>query len=104
MTLNENDVEHILIDQLVADHSYTYHYGPDISPYSSTPLRESFAGVVLEIHLYDSLIRLNPTLPESVIREAYSRILQLGSDDIMTNNEKFHTMLTDGISIEHFQD
>lgn len=45
--LNENAIEIALINQLV-EHDYTYHYGPDIAPYSTNPQRESFESVVLE--------------------------------------------------------
>lgn len=34
---------------------------------------------------------------EGALKEAYQHILHLGSSDIMTNNEKFHKFLTDGM-------
>jgi type I restriction enzyme, R subunit len=102
-TLNESHIEQNLIDLLVAQ-GYEYFYGPDIAPYSSNPQRERFDSVVLEAHLKESLKRLNPDIPESARHEAYQHIINLGSQDLMANNEKFHNFLTDGITVEYFKD
>jgi type I restriction enzyme R subunit len=47
---------------------------------------------------------LNPDIPESARYEAYQHIMNLGSSDVMANNEKFHTYLTDGITVEYVKD
>jgi type I restriction enzyme R subunit len=101
--LNESYAELALIDQLIAK-GYQYFYGPDIAPYSANPQRESFGSSVLENHLKESLRNLNPDIPESARHEAYQHIINLGSQDLMTNNEKFHNFLTDGITVEYFND
>lgn len=101
--LNELHIEQIFIDMLKKQ-GYEYFYGPDIAPYSESPQRESFASVVLENHLKESLKRLNPDIPESARYEAYQNIINLGSSDLMSNNEKFHNFLTDGITVEYFKD
>ena len=102
-TLNESHIEQNLIDLLTAQ-GYEYFYGPDIAPYSANPERERFDSVVLENHLKESLKRLNPDIPESARHEAYQHIINLGSQDLMANNEKFHNFLTDGITVEYFKD
>lgn len=102
-TLNEFNIEQTLIDILVAQ-GYEYFYGPDIAPYSANPQRERFDSVILENHLKESLKRLNPDIPESARYEAYQHIMNLGSSDVMANNEKFHTYLTDGITVEYVKD
>jgi len=101
--LNESNIEQSLIDLLIAQ-GYEYFYGPDIAPYSKNPQREGFDSVVLENHLKESLKRLNLDLPESARNEAYQHIINLGSQDLMANNEKFHNFLTDGITVEYFKD
>lgn len=101
--MNENDIEQNLIDLLVAQ-GYEYFYGPDIAPYATNPQREGFSSVVLESHLRESLKRLNPDIPESARHEAYQHIINLGSQDLMANNEKFHNFLTDGVTVEYFKD
>ncbi len=103
MPLSESHIEQNLID-LLKIQGFSYHYGPDIAPYSENPLRTGFDSVILESVLRESLQRLNPDIPESARAEAMSRILRLGSSDIMTNNELFHTMMTDGVTVEYFRD
>lgn len=101
--MHESHIENHLIDLLIAQW-YTHHYGPDIAPYSDDPQRQGFDSVIMESELRASLTRLNPDLPESARHEAYQQIMHLWSPDLMTNNEKFHTMLTDGVTVEYFKD
>ena len=100
--LNESQIENHLI-QLLTAQGYEYFYGPEIAPYSANPQRERFDSVVLENHLKESLKRLNPDVPESARHEAYQHIINLGSQDLMANNEKFHNFLTNGITVEYFK-
>ena len=98
--LTENTIEQSLIEQLVQQ-GYTYYYGADIAPYSDNPQRESFSSVVLENHFKESLKKLNPTIPESARAEAFQKIINLGTEDIMENNERFHSYLTNGVTVEY---
>lgn len=101
--MTEDTIEQSLIDQLVGQ-GYTYYNGTDISPISEFPQRESFTSVLLENHFKASLKKLNPTLPESARVEAYQRVINLGTEDIMENNERFHTLLTNGVTVEYTKD
>jgi len=101
--ITENTIEQSFIDQLIGQ-SYTYYNGTNISPISDDPQRESFSSVILEQHFKDSLKKLNPTLPESARVEAYQKVINLGTEDIMENNERFHTMLSNGITVEYTKD
>ena len=98
--LNENTIEQSFIEQLVTQ-GYTYFNGVDISPISDNPQRESFASVILDNHFKASLKQLNPTLRESARVEAYQKVINLGTLDIMENNERFHTLLTGGVTVEY---
>lgn len=98
--LTENTIEQSLIEQLVQQ-GYTYYYGADIAPYSDNPQRESFSSVVLENHFKESLKKLNPAIPESARAEAFQKIINLGTEDIMENNERFHSYLTNGVTVEY---
>ncbi|MBU2905124.1 type I restriction endonuclease subunit R [Arenibacter algicola] len=97
--LDENAIEIAFIDQLVSQ-GYNYYYGPDITPYGSNPQRKSFESVILEQQFRNSLEKLNPNLPSSAITEAYSKVVDLGTLDVMENNERFHTYLTNGVTVE----
>ncbi|TDT72499.1 type I restriction enzyme R subunit [Hypnocyclicus thermotrophus] len=101
--LNENTIEQSFIDQLIAQ-GYTYYNGKEIAPNSDNPQRENFASVILEKHLKASLKKLNPTLSESERVEAYQKIINLGTEDIMENNERFHNLLTNGVTVEYTKD
>ena len=98
--INENHIEQALIAQL-QEQGYTYFYGPDIAPYSDNAQRENFASVILENHFKDCLKKLNPTIPESARVEAFQKVINLGTEDIMENNERFHNHLTNGVTVEY---
>lgn len=98
--MNENTIEQSLIAQLV-NQGYTYFYGPDIAPYSDNAQRENFASVILESHFKDCLKKLNPTIPESARAEAFQKVINLGTEDLMENNERFHNHLTNGVTVEY---
>lgn len=98
--LSENHIEQSLIAQL-QEQGYTYFYGPDIAPYSDNAQRENFASVILENQFKESLKKLNPDIPESARVEAYQKVINLGTEDIMENNERFHNYLTNGVTVEY---
>lgn len=98
--ITENHIEQSLIAQL-QEQGYTYYYGPSIAPYSDSAQRENFASVILENHFKECLKRLNPTLPESARVEAFQKVINLGTEDIMENNERFHNYLTNGVTVEY---
>src|SRR5690554_3112668 len=97
--LTEHTIEQSFINQLISQ-GYTYYNGADISPTGNNPQRESFASLILEDHFKASLKRLNPTLPASALAEAYLKVINLGTEDIMENNERFHNKLTNGVTVE----
>ena len=101
--MTEEHIEQSLINQLI-NQGYTYFNGTDISPVGVNPERESFTSVILENHFKESLKKLNPTLPESARVEAFQKVINLGTEDIMENNERFHTLLTNGVIVEYTKD
>jgi len=101
--LTEESIEQSLID-LLQQQGYTYYNDSTITPNSDNPQRDAFDSVVLEKQFQASLKKLNPEIPEPALHEAFQHVLHLGTSDIMTNNEKFHQMLCDGVTVEHFQD
>ena len=97
--LTEGSIEQSFIQQLVGQ-GYTYYDATDISPVSDNPQRLNYGSVILEQHFKDSIKKLNPTLPESARSEAYQKVMNLGTEDLMENNERFHTLLTNGVTVE----
>ncbi len=98
--LNEDLIEMAFIDQL-SGQGFEFHHGPDIAPDSDTPERKNFDSVVLENQLLLSIERLNPEVPSTAINEAYQKVLNLGTEDIMENNERFHSYLSNGVPVEY---
>ena len=101
--LNEDLIEMAFIDQLTGQ-GYEFHHGPDIAPDSDNPQRKNFDSVVLENELLKAIEKLNPDVPSSAINEAHQKVLNLGTEDIMENNECFHTYLTNGVPVEFTKD
>ena len=89
--LNEDLIEMAFIDQLTGQ-GFEFHNGPDIAPDSDNPQRKNFDSVVLENELLKAIEKLNPGVPSSAITEAHQKVLNLGTEDIMENNERFHTI------------
>ena len=96
--LNEDSIEQNLID-LLQQQGYIYFNDSTIASNSDNPQRDAFDSVVLEKQFQVSLRKLNPDIPEPALHEAFQHVLHLGSNDIMTNNEKLHQMLCDGVDL-----
>ena len=67
-------------------------------------MRRGLDSVLLDEVFEASLLRLNPHLPESARAEVMGRVRSLGGSDIMTHNETFHRMMTEGVTVEHFSE
>ena len=96
--MTESDIELMVREQLEGL-GYTCVYGPDIESKGSNPLR-SYKQVILESKVLEALQRLNPSLSEEKCVEALKQITNLSSPDLLTNNQSFHRLLTEGINIE----
>jgi type I restriction enzyme R subunit len=74
--------------------------GPDIAPDGSTPLRQSFADIVLGSLLADAISRINPDLLASAIDDVVRKVVRADSPAVAENNRLFHKLLTDGVDVE----
>ncbi len=73
--LTEDSIEYNLID-LLKEKGYKYYHGSTIAPNGENPQREALDSVVLEKQLKKSLEKINPTIPESELTDAYQHITQ----------------------------
>lgn len=96
--LSEFQIEDFAI-QLFEHLGYKSLYGPDIAPDGPNPLRASFEEVVLKESLRKAVRRINHELSAAVCEEAINEVLRIASPDLLANNELFHRMLTEGISV-----
>lgn len=101
--ITENDIELYAIEEL-EKLGYTYIYAPDIAPGEPKEERENFEQVVLKSRLRDAINRFNPSIPEQAKEEAFKEVLRVGSPDLITDNEVFHRMLTEGVNVSFQKD
>lgn len=101
--ITENAIEEFAIE-LLEKAGYQYIYAPDIAPDSATPERQSFEEVLLLDCLQTAVGRINPKMPADVREDAIKQIQRLNSPELITNNEAFHRMLTEGIKVSYQKD
>lgn len=96
--LLEDHIEKLAID-LLENLCYEYIYGPDIAPDSENPERNSFEEVLLVNRLQNAVRRINHSIPPDTQAEAIKEIQRISSPELLTNNETFHRLLTEGIPV-----
>jgi len=101
--ITESAIEEFAIG-LLEKQGYEYIYAPDIAPDSVTPERKTFDEVLLFKHLRKAVERINPTIPAETREDAIKQLLRINSPELITNNETFHRMLTEGIKVSYRKD
>lgn len=101
--LIENDIELFAIEQLEAL-GYSYIHGVDIAPDADKPERESFEDVLLIKRLQNEVARINPTIPFEAQADAIKQLQRISSPELISRNEIFHRMLTEGIRVTYQKD
>lgn len=90
--------------KLLERQGYSYLYAPDIAPDGPTPERASFADVVLEGRLREAVARINPGIAPDQREEAIRQVLRFAAPDLITNNQAFHRLLTEGVKVSRTED
>jgi len=101
--ITENAIEEHAI-QLLETQGYSYIHGPAIAPDSDTPERHSFEDVLLLDRLESAVTRINPKIPPEARNDAVKQIQRLNSPELIADNEAFHRMLTEGITVSYQKD
>ena len=96
--LTESAIEDFAI-QLFEQKGYCYIYGPDIAPDGDSPERASYDEAILNDRLRTAVQRINPSVPQHALQEAMKDVERIHSQDLLTNNETFHRMLTEGVKV-----
>lgn len=99
----EQAVEELAIEHL-EQLGYQYLYGPTIAPDGESPERQSYDDVILKDRLRSAISRINPTITPDLQEDAFKQILRIQSPELLTNNERFHRMMTEGIGVTYHQD
>ncbi|WP_196893761.1 type I restriction endonuclease subunit R [Aureivirga marina] len=100
--IDETTIEFSFIQQLERL-GYTYVSGKELSPNNNPAERKSYEEVLLETQCKEALLKINPNLETSFIHEAYAKIANLGTQDLMENNEKFHNYLSEGVPVDYIE-
>ena len=101
--MTESAIEDLALERL-QQLGYAYLHGPDIAPDSATPLRASLESPLLESKLQAAVDRINPTIPAQARQETARQIMRLSSPDLISANEAFHILLTQGVPVSYQKD
>ena len=96
--MTENEIEQLAI-ALLEHQGYSYINGVHLAPDAGDLERTSFEEVVLKQRLENAVRRINPTIPLDAQQDAVKQILRIASPDVLSNNETFHRLLTEGIPV-----
>lgn len=101
--ITENTIEEFSIE-LLERLGYQYIYAPDIAHDGEKPERASYEEILLSERLQNAIRRINPKVPADSQEEAFKEIQRINSPELLTNNENFHRMLTEGINVSYQKD
>jgi type I restriction enzyme R subunit len=101
--MNEDKLEQLCLDWF-RNNSWDVAYGPNIAPDSNASERSDYHEVVLKRYLHESLLRINPHIPENAIEQAIAVVLKPDSLDLTTSNRALHRLLLEGVPVEYRKD
>jgi len=96
--ITENIIEAFAIE-LLDKLGYEYIYAPDIAPDAEHAERDNFEQVLLLNRLQNAVKRINPDFPADTQAEAIKEIQRIASPELLSNNEAFHRLVTEGIPV-----
>jgi len=101
--ITENKIEEFGI-KLLERLGYQYLYGPEIAHDGENSERNSYDDILLLNRLQEAIARINPGIPHDTQEEAIKEIQRIHSPELLTNNESFHRLLTEGIKVTYQKD
>ncbi len=79
---------------------YVAAFAPSLGPGEPGQERRTHADVVLEGRLREALARLNPTVSQEGLDEAFRRLTRIASPRAVDANRELHCYLVNGVSVE----
>ncbi|MCC5933778.1 MAG: type I restriction endonuclease subunit R [Balneolales bacterium] len=101
--ITEHSIEDFAI-KLLEHLGYEYIYAPNIAHDGENPERSSYQEILLTHRMAEAVRRINPTVPSAAQEEAIKEIQRIHSPELLTNNESFHRLLTEGIKVSYQKD
>jgi len=116
-SFTESEIENYSLEEL-KDLGFSCVPGPAIAPddagigivaepeavYGSFEKRDSYEDVILKQALEQAIKRLNPAVSESARKEAFKTVLSVFSPQLISANETFHAMLSEGVLVASHKD
>jgi type I restriction enzyme R subunit len=104
--ISESDIEESSLE-ILEESGYSVLYGPDISEGGDYAERK-YDEVILKSRLTQALTKINKHLPQNVVyetvSEAVKKIITPESQNLIANNKRFHSFVTDGVPVEYNTD
>ncbi len=94
----ESDIEKMCID-LLMEQGYTFLY-----PEDQETERNDLSEVILKDRLRNAIDEFNPKIPKDARDYAFKKVSNLPTQNLLENNEQFHTYLTEGVNVEYLKD
>ena len=101
--LTESAIEALAI-KLFEQLGYSTIHAPDIAPDGDHPERTRYDEVLLTSRLQKALERINPGMTVTVLQTALKEAERIHSSELLSNNETFHRLLTEGVKVSYQQD
>ncbi|MDQ4214746.1 type I restriction endonuclease subunit R [Microbacterium capsulatum] len=98
--LNESTVE-LAVLQYLRELGYATAFGPDIAPEAPAAERTTYEQVYLLDRLRSAALRINAGLDSSLVEEAIKRLGRAESQNPVAENFRVHTLLVEGVPVEH---
>lgn len=95
-SFTEANYENSIIELFTNDLGYEYRYGPDVERDFYSPLYDEV--------LIDALYRLNRSLPEDAIQDAFFKLKNFENGELVQKNAVFMDYLQNGIPVRYFVD
>ena len=94
----ESDVEEESV-KWFQELGYQYIHGAIIAPEGKNPERKDFRTVILEDRLRSALLRINSDIPNPIINNSVSEILNPNIPNLLNCNREMHKILTKGLKV-----
>jgi len=101
--ITEHSIEDFAI-KLLEHLGYEYIYALSIAHDGENPERSSYEEILLTHRMTEAVRRINPTVPPAAQEEAIKEIQRIHSPELLTNNESFHRLFTEGIKVSYQKD
>lgn len=101
--ITEHSIEDFAI-KLLERLGYEYVYAPSIAHDGENPERSPYEEILLNNRLKEVVRRINPTVPIAAQEEAIKELQRINSPELLTNNESFHRLITEGIKVSYQKD